>query len=134
MKAEGSTHYVSGRNHVPLPTTAQPIAPRDPLVECHCKHRGRLGAFHICITLDTPEPAPIKKPVMKRKKAPPKSHVIGRPPALNDEQAREIAQLYTDGMGLLDLASKFGVGDGAVRRALRRQKVTMRRPGRRGAA
>lgn len=71
MRAEGYAHHVGGRDSVPLPMSHQHIAPRLPDVACACGHRGRPGAFHLCIDLGTPEPVIAPRP--KKKAAQPKS-------------------------------------------------------------
>lgn len=131
MRIEGATHYVSGRDPVPLPTAGQHIAPRDPLVLCRCKLRFKPGAFHICLDLTTPEPPPRPpKPKPQAKpKAAPKSNQVGRPRALSDEQANEVARLYTAGATLDVVAEFFGVSRKAVQNILDRLEVPRRRPG-----
>lgn len=137
MNLEGATHYVSGRDPVPLPTAAQHITPHDPLVLCRCKLRLKPGAFHICLDLSTPEPPPPRPPKPKpqpKPKAAPKGNQIGRPRALSDEQANEVARLYLAGATLDVVAEFFGVSRKAVQNILDRLEVPRRRPGSRGAA
>lgn len=153
MRAEGSTHYVSGQKHVPLPSRNQPISPRVPDVECSCRYRGRPGAFHIHIEPDTPEPTPLPKPkpkaAPKRVAAEPKTADAettepgkrrGRPLILTDEKMVEAARMYTeDGLPVSDIADHFGVSSKAIRNALKRRGVPSRptgvhAPRRRGAA
>lgn len=132
MNLEGATHYVSGRDPVPLPTGGQHITPHDPLVLCRCKLRLKPGAFHICLDLTTPEPPPARpsKPKPQPKpKAAPKSNQVGRPRALSDEQANEVARLYTAGATLDVVAEFFGVSRKAVQNILDRLEVPRRRPG-----
>lgn len=73
MRSYGSaTAAVIATRGVPLPAEPAKIGRRAELVECGCGHRGRPGAFHICIDLSTPEPkpAPIERPKQKAKTTP----------------------------------------------------------------
>lgn len=154
MKSEGSAHHVGGQESVPLPSGNQKIAPRVPDVVCHCSHRGRAGAFHICIVPPVPEPTPPPKPAPPRAKRPAAkrtptpageatkdagSRRKGRAPILTDEQSAEAARMYVeDGLPVSDVADHFGVSSKAIRTAMKRQGVPARptglhRPGR-GAA
>lgn len=71
MRAYGSsTTSVGGTTSVPLPPAPAKIGRRVQLVECKCGHRGRPGAFHICIDLSTPEPKAKPAPRPKREAQP----------------------------------------------------------------
>jgi DNA-directed RNA polymerase specialized sigma24 family protein len=49
---------------------------------------------------------------------------------LNDDQVREVAQLYATGKSLAWLGARFGVSHTTVATALRRQRIQLRpRPG-----
>lgn len=62
-------NYVSARDGIPVPTKPYERAGRAEWVVCGCGHKGRPGAFHICVDLGTDEPvaAPKKKAAKKAK-------------------------------------------------------------------
>lgn len=146
MRSEGSAHHVGGLESVPLPSANQKIAPRVSDVVCHCSHRGRPGAFHICVVPAAPEPTPLPKPAPKPRPAPKKAAGSasgkrrGRPLILTDEKMVEAARMYVeDQLPVSDIADHFGVSAKAIRNALKRGGVPSRptgvhAPRRRGAA
>lgn len=63
-------NYIGAREGVPVPTKPYARAGKATWVVCGCGHKGRPGAFHVCIDLETPEPElPPKK--TRTKKPPP---------------------------------------------------------------
>lgn len=62
-------NYIGAREGVPVPTKPYERAGRAEWVVCGCGHKGRPGAFHICIDLSGDEPELPPKPEPKKPKA-----------------------------------------------------------------
>lgn len=142
MRTYGNANTsVGAREGIPVPTEPSPWSRREELVRCGCGHRGRRGAFHICIDLTDPVPPPPPPPVPKPKKVDPPAtdggpsrKRRGGTPALNEEQSIEAARLYVEqGLSMLAVANHFGVSQNAVHNALKRLDVPRRAAGGRHA-
>lgn len=62
--------YVAARDGVPVPTKPYARAGRAQWVVCSCGHKGRPGAFHICIDLSGDEPVPPPRKTLDKKPPP----------------------------------------------------------------
>ena len=54
---------------------------------------------------------------------------FGRRVTVEDEHARQLAEMYQEGLSLAELGKLYGLGYSAVRGALKRQGVVLRSPG-----
>jgi hypothetical protein len=60
-------NYIGATEGVPVPKVPYARAGKATWVVCGCGHKGRPGAFHICVDLSEPEPKPKPVPVARPK-------------------------------------------------------------------
>ena len=112
--------YVGAREGIPVPTKPYDRGARAEWVVCGCGHKGRPGAFHVCIDLAEPEEA--KQPAPSR--------------VLAAQRVKEGARMYAEGLSMHEVAAALGMSYSGVQKMLAQAGVERRPQGRtkRGAA